>query len=30
MRTVGGLHRDWLVALPLLAEVPGTRLGCDH
>ena len=24
MRTVGGLHRDWLVALPLLAEVPGT------
>ena len=24
MRTVGSLHRDWLVALPLLAEVPGT------
>ena len=24
MRTVGGLHPDWLVALPLLAEVPGT------
>jgi alpha-glucosidase len=24
MRTVGGLHRDWLIALPLLAEVPGT------
>ncbi len=24
MRTVGRLHRDWLVALPLLAEVPGT------
>ncbi len=24
MRTVGGLHRDWLVALPLLADVPGT------
>ena len=23
MRTVGSLHRDWLVALPLLAEVPG-------
>jgi alpha-glucosidase len=24
MRTVGSLHRDWLIALPLLAEVPGT------
>ena len=24
MRTVSGLHHDWLVALPLLAEVPGT------
>ena len=24
MRTVGSLHQDWLVALPLLAEVPGT------
>ena len=24
MRTVSGLHPDWLVALPLLAEVPGT------
>jgi alpha-glucosidase len=24
MRTVGSLHHDWLVALPLLAEVPGT------
>jgi alpha-glucosidase len=24
MRTVGGLHKDWLIALPLLAEVPGT------
>jgi alpha-glucosidase len=24
MRTVGSLHRDWLVALPLLADVPGT------
>jgi alpha-glucosidase len=24
MRTVSGLHRDWLIALPLLAEVPGT------
>ena len=24
MRTVSGLHKDWLVALPLLAEVPGT------
>src|SRR3984885_6938620 len=24
MRSVGSLHRDWLVALPLLAEVPGT------
>jgi alpha-glucosidase len=24
MRTVGGLHHDWLVALPLLADVPGT------
>jgi alpha-glucosidase len=23
MRTVSGLHPDWLVALPLLAEVPG-------
>jgi alpha-glucosidase len=23
MRTVSGLHKDWLVALPLLAEVPG-------
>jgi alpha-glucosidase len=23
MRTVGGLHHDWLVALPLLGEVPG-------
>jgi alpha-glucosidase len=23
MRSVSGLHRDWLVALPLLAEVPG-------
>jgi alpha-glucosidase len=24
MRPVSGIHRDWLVALPLLAEVPGT------
>ncbi len=24
MRTVGSLHPDWLVALPLLAQVPGT------
>ena len=24
MRTVSSLHRDWLIALPLLAEVPGT------
>jgi alpha-glucosidase len=24
MRTVGSLHHDWLIALPLLAEVPGT------
>jgi alpha-glucosidase len=24
MRTVSGLHRDWLIGLPLLAEVPGT------
>jgi alpha-glucosidase len=24
MRPVSGLHRDWLIALPLLAEVPGT------
>ena len=24
MRAVSGLHPDWLVALPLLAEVPGT------
>ena len=24
MRTVSGLHPDWLIALPLLAEVPGT------
>ncbi len=24
MRTVGSLHPDWLIALPLLAEVPGT------
>ncbi len=24
MRTVGSLHHDWLVALPLLGEVPGT------
>ena len=24
MRTVSSLHNDWLVALPLLAEVPGT------
>ncbi len=23
MRTVGSLHHDWLVALPLLADVPG-------
>jgi alpha-glucosidase len=23
MRTVSGLHKDWLVALPLLADVPG-------
>jgi alpha-glucosidase len=23
MRAVSGLHKDWLVALPLLAEVPG-------
>jgi alpha-glucosidase len=22
-RQVGGIHRDWLIALPLLAEVPG-------
>src|SRR4029078_7491404 len=22
-RQVGGIHRDWLLALPLLAEVPG-------
>jgi alpha-glucosidase len=24
MRPVSRLHRDWLIALPLLAEVPGT------
>jgi alpha-glucosidase len=24
MRTVGSLHPDWLIALPLLGEVPGT------
>jgi alpha-glucosidase len=24
MRTVGSLHPDWLIALPLLAQVPGT------
>ncbi len=24
MRPVSGIHRDWLIALPLLAEVPGT------
>jgi alpha-glucosidase len=24
MRTVSSLHHDWLIALPLLAEVPGT------
>jgi alpha-glucosidase len=24
MRPVSGIHHDWLVALPLLAEVPGT------
>jgi alpha-glucosidase len=24
MRTVGSLHHDWLIALPLLAQVPGT------
>jgi alpha-glucosidase len=24
VRQVSGIHRDWLVALPLLAEVPGT------
>jgi alpha-glucosidase len=23
MRNVSGIHRDWLIALPLLAEVPG-------
>ena len=23
-RQVGGIHHDWLIALPLLAEVPGT------
>ena len=30
MRTVSSLHRDWLIALPLLAEVPGHWLGRDH
>jgi alpha-glucosidase len=24
MRTVSGLHHDWLIGLPLLAQVPGT------
>ena len=23
MRQVSGIHHDWLIALPLLAEVPG-------
>ena len=30
MRTVGGLHRDWLLALPLLARGTRCRLGGHH
>ena len=36
MRTVGGLHPDWLIALPLLGQVPGvgwvaiTEANIDH